>query len=43
LESTIKWFTTDEGAAVGGAFDGDTATGMAIAHRVAGVRLFRRS
>jgi hypothetical protein len=32
---------TDEGVAVGGAFDSDTATGlMPIAHRVAGVRSF---
>jgi hypothetical protein len=29
---------TDEGVAVGGAFDSDTATGMKlVAHRVAGV------
>jgi hypothetical protein len=32
---------TDEGVAVGGAFDSDTATGlMPIAHLVAGVRSF---
>jgi uncharacterized protein YunC (DUF1805 family) len=35
---------TDEGVAVGGAFHSDTATGvMSVAHRVAGVRSFRRS
>ena len=35
---------TDEGVAVGGAFDGDTATGMMpVAHRVAGVLASRRS
>ena len=35
---------TDEGVAVGGAFDSDTATGMMpAAHRVAGVLAFRRS
>ena len=35
---------TDEGVGVGGAFDSDTATGMIpVAHRVAGVRSFRRS
>jgi hypothetical protein len=35
---------TDVGGAVGGALGGDTATGMmSIAHRVAGVRSFRRS
>ena len=35
---------TDEGAAVGGAFDSDTATGMMpIADRVAGVGSFRGS
>jgi hypothetical protein len=35
---------TDEGVAVGGAFDSDTATGMMpVAHRVAGVLAFRRS
>ena len=35
---------TNEGVAVGGAFDSDTATGMMpVAHRVAGVRSFRRS
>jgi hypothetical protein len=28
LESTIRWFITDECAAVGGAFHGDTATGI---------------
>jgi len=34
---------TDEGVAVGGAFDSDTATGMMpVAHRVAGVGSFRR-
>jgi hypothetical protein len=33
--------STDEGVAVGGAFDSDTATGLIpIAHRVAGVRSF---
>jgi hypothetical protein len=33
---------TDEGVAVGGAFAGDTATGMMpIAHRVTGVGSFR--
>jgi hypothetical protein len=38
------WPITDEGAAVGGALDSDTATGlMPIAHRVAGVLAFRRS
>ncbi len=35
---------TDQGVAVGGAFDSDAATGMmAIAHRVAGVLTFPRS
>jgi hypothetical protein len=35
---------TDEGVAVGGAFDSDTATGMMpVAHRVAGVLASRRS
>jgi len=35
---------TDEGVAVGGAFDSDTATGMMpVAHRVAGLLAFRRS
>jgi hypothetical protein len=35
---------TDEGVAVGGAFDSDTATGMMpIAHRVAGVLASWRS
>jgi len=35
---------TDEGVAVAGAFDSDTATGMMpVAHRVAGVLAFRRS
>jgi hypothetical protein len=38
---TRNWPITDEGAAVGGAFDSDTATGlMPIAHRVAGMRSF---
>jgi uncharacterized protein YunC (DUF1805 family) len=38
------WLFTDEGVAVGGAFDSDTATGMMpIAHRVAGVGSFRGS
>jgi hypothetical protein len=33
---------TDEGVAVGGAFDNDTATGMTpAAHRVAGVLAFQ--
>jgi hypothetical protein len=32
----------DEGVAVGGAFDSDTATGMMpVAHRVDGVIIFR--
>jgi len=36
--------TADEGAAVGGAFDSDTATGMMpVAHRFGGVLAFRRS
>jgi hypothetical protein len=36
-----SWPITDEGVAVGGAFDSGTATGlMPIAHRVAGVRSF---
>jgi hypothetical protein len=40
----VKWLITDEGVGVGGAFDSDTATGMMpVAHRVAGVRSFRRS
>ena len=35
---------TDEGVAVGGAFDSDTATGMMpVAHRVAGVLASGRS
>jgi hypothetical protein len=35
---------TDEGVAVGGAFDSDTATCMTpVAHRVAGELQFRRS
>jgi hypothetical protein len=35
---------TDEGVAVGGAFDSDTAVGMMpVAHRVAGVIASRRS
>ena len=35
---------TDEGVAVGGAFDSDTASGMMpVAHRVAGLLAFRRS
>jgi hypothetical protein len=35
---------TDEGVAVGGAFDSDTATGMMpVAHRVAGLLASRRS
>ncbi len=35
---------TDEGVAVGGAFDSDTATGMMpVAHRVASALAFRRS
>jgi hypothetical protein len=39
----IRLFT-DEGVAVGGAFAGDTATGMMpVAHRVAGVGSFRGS
>jgi hypothetical protein len=34
----------DEGAAVGGAFHSETTTGvMSVAHRVAGMRSFRRS
>jgi len=40
VESTLRGFITDEGAA----FDGQKATGlMPVAHRVAGVRSFRRS
>ena len=35
---------TDEGVAVGGAFDSDTATGMMpVAHHLAGVLASRRS
>jgi len=38
-----NWPITDEGVAVGGAFDSDTATGMKlVAHRVAGVPEFWR-
>ena len=44
LTSTGKRPITDEGVAVGGAFDSDTATGMMpVAHRVAGVLASWRS
>jgi hypothetical protein len=40
----VRRLITDEGVAVGGVFDSDTATGMMpVAHRVAGVLPFRRS
>jgi hypothetical protein len=40
----VRRLLTDEGVAVGGVFDGDTATGMMpVAHRVAGVLPFRPS
>jgi hypothetical protein len=41
---TLYWAITDEGVAVGGAFDSDTATGMMpAAQRVAGVLASWRS
>jgi hypothetical protein len=44
LARAISGLITDEGVAVGGAFDSDTATGMMpVSHRVAGVLAFRRS
>jgi len=44
LWSSIYRLITDEGVAVGGAFDSDTATRMMpVAHRVAGVLASRRS
>ena len=44
LARAISGLITDEGVAVGGAFDSDTATGvMPVAHRGAGVLASRRS
>ena len=41
-DEVLRGPITDEGVAVGGAFDSDTAVGMMpVAHRVAGVRSFR--
>jgi len=44
ITQSAKRLITDEGVAVGGVFDSDTATGMMpVAHRAAGVLAFRRS